>query len=112
MIKNVMKRVWAFDIEWVPDPVAGRVLYDIPDDVTDPADVMRRMWEEGGATEEDSTPFLKTAIRPGARPNSSTYRCLSFSETTMTLSQVSMITFSRARSTARLPGRYLSPRSS
>jgi len=62
MIKNVMKRVWAFDIEWVPDPVAGRVLYDIPDDVTDAAEIMKIMWEQGGATEEDPTPFLKTAI--------------------------------------------------
>jgi predicted PolB exonuclease-like 3'-5' exonuclease len=62
MIKNVMKRVWAFDIEWIPDPVAGRVLYDIPDDVTDAAEIMKIMWEQGGATEEDPTPFLKTAI--------------------------------------------------
>jgi predicted PolB exonuclease-like 3'-5' exonuclease len=62
MIKNVMKRVWAFDIEWVPDPVAGRVLYDIPDDVTDAAEIMKIMWERGGASEEDPTPFLKTAI--------------------------------------------------
>jgi predicted PolB exonuclease-like 3'-5' exonuclease len=61
MIKNVMKRVWAFDIEWIPDPVAGRILYDISDD-TEPADVMKLMWEKGGATEEDPTPFLKTAI--------------------------------------------------
>ena len=33
MIKNVMKRVWAFDIEWVPDPDAGRVLYELAEDV-------------------------------------------------------------------------------
>ena len=37
MIKNVMKRVWAFDIEWVPDPVAGRILYELPED-TDATD--------------------------------------------------------------------------
>jgi predicted PolB exonuclease-like 3'-5' exonuclease len=62
MIKNVMKRVWAFDLEWIPDPVAGRVLYDIPDEVTDDAEIMKVMWERGGATAEDPTPFLKTAI--------------------------------------------------
>jgi predicted PolB exonuclease-like 3'-5' exonuclease len=61
MIKNVMKRIWAFDIEWVPDPVAGRILYDLTED-TSAADVMKVMWERGGATEEDPTPFLKTAV--------------------------------------------------
>jgi predicted PolB exonuclease-like 3'-5' exonuclease len=62
MIKSVKHRVWAFDLEWVPDPVAGRLLYDVPDKITDPADVMGLMWERGGATEEDPTPFLKTAL--------------------------------------------------
>jgi predicted PolB exonuclease-like 3'-5' exonuclease len=62
MIKNVKHRVWAFDLEWVPDPLAGRLLYEVADDVTDPAEVMAVMWERGGATEEDPTPFLKTAL--------------------------------------------------
>jgi predicted PolB exonuclease-like 3'-5' exonuclease len=62
MIKNVMQRVWAFDLEWVPDPVAGRVLYEIPDQVTEAGEIMKVMWEQGGATEEDPTPFLKTAL--------------------------------------------------
>lgn len=62
MIKDVKNRVWAFDLEWVPDPVAGRLLYEIPADVTDVAEVMQTMWEHGGATEEDPTPFLKTAL--------------------------------------------------
>jgi predicted PolB exonuclease-like 3'-5' exonuclease len=61
VIKNVMKRVWAFDIEWVPDPVAGRILYDLPED-TEAAETLKTMWEKGGASEEDPTPFLKTAI--------------------------------------------------
>mgnify|MGYP001555630567 FL=1 len=62
MIKNVAHRVWAFDLEWVPDPLAGRLVYGISDDVADPAEIMRIMWEKGGATEEDPTPFLKTAL--------------------------------------------------
>ena len=62
MIKNVAHRVWAFDLEWVPDPLAGRLVYGFSDDVTDPAEIMRMMWEKGGATEEDPTPFLKTAL--------------------------------------------------
>lgn len=61
MIKTVPDRVWAFDCEWIPDPLAGRLLYDLPD-ATPPADVMRRMWDEGGADEEDPTPYLKTAV--------------------------------------------------
>jgi len=62
MIKDVKPRVWAFDLEWVPDPLAGRLVYSLPDDLTDPVEVMRVMWERGGATEEDPTPFLKTAL--------------------------------------------------
>jgi predicted PolB exonuclease-like 3'-5' exonuclease len=62
MIKNVKNRVWAFDLEWVPDPLAGILLYDVGPDVTDQSEVMRVMWEHGGATEEDPTPFLKTAL--------------------------------------------------
>lgn len=61
MIKKVPVRVWAFDCEWVPDPLAGQILYDLPD-TTPPADVMRRMWDEGGANEDDPTPYLKTAV--------------------------------------------------
>ena len=62
MIKHVADRVWAFDAEWIPDPLAGRLLYEIPDSVTDPEEIMRVMWERGGATEEDPTPFLKLAV--------------------------------------------------
>jgi len=62
MIKDVKHRVWAFDLEWVPDPLAGLLLYDVGTDVINPADVMDVMWERGGATEEDPTPFLKTAL--------------------------------------------------
>jgi len=62
MIKSVENRVWAFDLEWVPDPLAGRLLHAIPDTVTDPAVILQVMWEEGGATEEDPTPFLKTVL--------------------------------------------------
>jgi len=61
MIKSVADEVWAFDCEWVPDVLAGRLLYGLPDDV--PADdVLRVMWEQGGATAENPTPFLKTLM--------------------------------------------------
>ena len=50
MIKNVKKKVWAFDVEWVPDPLAGKLLYKLPQEMSD-AEVMQVMWEMGGATE-------------------------------------------------------------
>lgn len=59
MFKTVNTRVWAFDAEWIPDPLAGRMLFKLPDDLPD-AEVMQVMWEKGGATEEDPTPYLKT----------------------------------------------------
>lgn len=62
MLKNVKNRVWAFDCEWVPDPLAGRLLHEVPEDVTDPEAIMRIMWDAGGATDDDPTPFLKTAL--------------------------------------------------
>lgn len=62
MIKHVAERVWAFDAEWIPDPLAGRLLYGVPESVTDDADVMRIMWQRGGASEADPTPFLKLAV--------------------------------------------------
>jgi predicted PolB exonuclease-like 3'-5' exonuclease len=60
VFKTVLERVWAFDCEWVPDPVAGRVLYDVAE--SEPRDLLEVMWHEGGASEEDPTPFLKTIL--------------------------------------------------
>jgi len=61
MFKTVKNRVWAFDAEWIPDPVAGRLLYDLPESAPD-LDILRHMWREGGATDEDPTPYLKTVV--------------------------------------------------
>lgn len=61
MIKKINKKVWAFDVEWVPDPLAGRLLYKLPDDMPD-REVLREMWYMGGASEEEPMPFLKTTI--------------------------------------------------
>ncbi len=61
MIRGVEERVWAFDLEWVPDPLAGRLLHGLPDSTPDAA-VLAEMWRAGGATDEDPTPFLKTAV--------------------------------------------------
>lgn len=61
MFKKVYDRVWAFDAEWIPDPVAGRLLYKLPPETPD-REVMGLMWKEGGATEEAPYPYLKTVI--------------------------------------------------
>ncbi len=59
MIRSLHDEVWAFDCEWVPDLQAGRLLYQLPDDLPS-HEVLRIMWEQGGATAENPTPFLRT----------------------------------------------------
>ena len=61
MIKSIKPRVWAFDLEWVPDPLAGRLVHRLTDDLTD-LEVLHEMWRRGGATEDDPQPFLKTSL--------------------------------------------------
>ena len=61
MFKTVHNKNWIFDAEWIPDPITGRVLYKLPDDLTD-EEVMQEMWKKGGATEDDPTPYLKTVL--------------------------------------------------
>ena len=61
MIKGVQERVWAFDLEWVPDPLAGRLLRGVPDSASD-LESLQALWAAGGATEDDPTPFLKTVL--------------------------------------------------
>lgn len=62
MIKSVKDRVWAFDLEWIPDPLAGRLLHGIPDTTESAREIMEVMWRAGGASEDDPTPFLKTVL--------------------------------------------------
>jgi len=61
MIKNIPDEIWAFDCEWVPDLQAGRLLYRLPDELPS-HEVLRIMWEQGGATPENPTPFLRTLL--------------------------------------------------
>lgn len=59
--KTLFPQIWAFDCEWVPDPLAGRLAYDLPDSLSD-YEVMEEMWQRGGATEENPQPFLKMVL--------------------------------------------------
>jgi predicted PolB exonuclease-like 3'-5' exonuclease len=61
MFKTIQPTVWAFDIEWIPDPTAGKLMYDLDDDTPD-RDVVEHMWKMGGATEEEPRPFLKMVL--------------------------------------------------
>lgn len=61
MFRDVKSRVLAFDVEWVPDPESGKVAYELPQDMSD-SEVIESMWEQGGATEEEPMPFLKTVL--------------------------------------------------
>ncbi|MEO5339778.1 MAG: 3'-5' exonuclease [Magnetococcus sp. MYC-9] len=61
MFKTVKNLLWAFDSEWVPDPRAGRLLYGLGEDLPD-AEVIQEMWQRGGATADNPTPYLKTVL--------------------------------------------------
>ena len=61
MFKTVKNRVWAFDAEWIPDPLAGQMLYKLPNDMPS-KEIFEVMWEKGGATEDDPMPYLKTVV--------------------------------------------------
>ncbi|MYE61311.1 MAG: hypothetical protein F4235_04575 [Candidatus Dadabacteria bacterium] len=61
MFRDVKSQVLAFDVEWVPDPESGKVAYELPKDMSD-GEVIEFMWEQGGATEEEPMPFLKTVL--------------------------------------------------
>ncbi len=62
MIKSVKERVWAFDLEWIPDPLAGRLLHGVPPETESPREIMEVMWRAGGGSDDDPTPFLKTVL--------------------------------------------------
>lgn len=61
MFKAVQNHVWAFDAEWVPDPVTGRAVYGLSPDMPD-EEVVAAMYQRGGATEDDPRPYLKTVL--------------------------------------------------
>lgn len=61
MFKSVKDQIWFFDCEWVPDPKAGRLLYNLPSSVSD-EEVLKEMWSRSGATEDNPQPFLKTVL--------------------------------------------------
>ena len=61
MFKQLNRNVWAFNVEWVTDQDAGRRLFQLPEDQPD-MQVVKAMWKDGDATEEEPMPYLKTMI--------------------------------------------------
>ena len=61
MFKSINNKIWVFDAEWIPDPTAGRLLYQLPESMSN-EEVILEMWKQGGATEEDPMPYLKTVL--------------------------------------------------
>ncbi|WOO42478.1 hypothetical protein [Rubellicoccus peritrichatus] len=63
MFKTVQPNLLSFDIEWIPDPVAAQRLYGVKlDGPASEHDAFKRLWAEGGATEEMPRPYLKTML--------------------------------------------------
>ena len=62
MFNRIESEVWAFDVEWVPDPDTGRAalgLHGAPDDI-----VVDHMWaeERSRSDRKDPRPFLPTPL--------------------------------------------------
>ena len=55
---NIHDRVWFFDLEWVPDAEAAKILLDLPDD-TPEAEAFQALWYHSGACDAKPRPFLK-----------------------------------------------------
>jgi predicted PolB exonuclease-like 3'-5' exonuclease len=62
MFKSVQKTVWAFDIEWVPDPQAARLLVEGIDQDASDLELMEALWTRGGGDGDNPRPYLKTVL--------------------------------------------------
>lgn len=55
---NIHDRVWFYDLEWVPDADAAKILLDVPEDATE-EEAFKALWRSAGACDERPRPFLK-----------------------------------------------------
>lgn len=67
MVSSVLKTIepclFSFDLEWIPDPLSAEILHGVKaDQAHGPEEAMKRLWREGGATEEMPQPYLKTIL--------------------------------------------------
>jgi len=63
MFKTVNSKVFSFDVEWTPDPMAAEILAGVRHDPPNslPA-AFRSLWDYGGADEETPQPYIKTIL--------------------------------------------------
>ncbi|ACF12970.1 conserved hypothetical protein [Chloroherpeton thalassium ATCC 35110] len=61
MFTRIEPIIWFFDAEWIPNPAAGSMLYDLPDSLSE-KEIFDEMWKAGGATPEKPMPYLKTVL--------------------------------------------------
>ena len=63
MLKTIEPCLFSFDLEWIPDPLSAEILHGVDSGGMIGADAgMKRLWMEGGATEEMPQPYLKTIL--------------------------------------------------
>ncbi|MFA5258007.1 MAG: hypothetical protein WC360_07650, partial [Opitutales bacterium] len=63
MFKSIAEKVFCFDVEWVPDPLTGELLYGIEHNPPySYEESFRAMWADAGATPEKPRPFVKTVL--------------------------------------------------
>lgn len=63
VIRTILPRLFAFDIEWIPDPEAAHRLYGVDISTTQGMEEgYRILWEKAGATESNPHPFVKLTV--------------------------------------------------
>jgi len=63
VFKTIEPCLFSFDIEWIPDPLSAEMLFGAPAETPqERAAAMARLWKEGGATDENPQPYLKTVL--------------------------------------------------
>lgn len=63
MFRSIQPLLFSFDVEWVPDPLAAARLFNVPIETSGEREsAIYRLWEHGGATEENPRPYLKTVL--------------------------------------------------
>jgi len=55
---NINDRVWFFDLEWVPDADAARILLGVSEEASE-KEAFEALWRSSGGTPEKPRPFLK-----------------------------------------------------
>jgi predicted PolB exonuclease-like 3'-5' exonuclease len=63
MFRTIAEKVFCFDVEWIPDPLTGELLYGVEHNPPfSYEESFRAMWADAGATPEKPRPFVKTVL--------------------------------------------------